>query len=117
MSDYPNRIRELRRVKHWSQDTLATQVGCSKVQISDLERGHVQLTVEWMRRLGPPLGVAPADLLTPRDNPFLLSDAEREMIERYRSASPDLQESLARVTEALIPFRGAEVENEDERAA
>ncbi|HEY0149874.1 MAG TPA: helix-turn-helix transcriptional regulator [Allosphingosinicella sp.] len=105
MSDYPNRIRELRAAKSLSQDALAIAVGCSKPQISDLERGNIQLTVEWMRRIAPALGVMPADLLTLKDNPLHLSDAEREIIARYRAATPDQQRSVERVTEALIPYR------------
>jgi len=110
MADYPNRIRELRESREWSLDTLAAKVGCSKVQVSELERGLIQLTVEWMRRIAPALGVTPADLLTPNDNPLLLSEAERMLIERYRAATPDQQESLSRVTEALIPYRTEDAE-------
>jgi transcriptional regulator with XRE-family HTH domain len=105
MADFPNRIRELRLERTWSQDTLALAVGCSKVQISDLERGKVQLTVEWMRRIAPALGVTPADLLSVQDNPLLLSDTERDFIARLRSATPEQREYVGRVTDALIPYR------------
>jgi len=110
MLDYPNRIRELRTARDWSLDTLAAKVGCSKVQVSELERGMIQLTVEWMRRIAPALDVTPAELLTPTDNPLLLSEAERVLIERYRAASADQKESLTRVTEALIPYRTEDAE-------
>lgn len=110
MADFPNRIRELRLAKGWSQDTLAAAVGCVKNQISDLERGNRGLTLDWMRKVATALGVAPAELMTPNDNPLLLSDAERELIERFRSATPEQQENLARVTEALIPYRAPDKE-------
>lgn len=114
MADFPNRIRELRTARDWSLETLAQKVGCSKVQISELERGVIQLTVEWMRRISDPLGVTPADLLSPSDNPLLLSEPERQIIERYRSATPDQKASLERVTDALLPYRGP---GKGERAA
>lgn len=105
MADFPNRIRELRVAQTWSQDTLALAVGCSKPQISDLERGNIQLTVEWMRRIAPALGVTPADLLSASDNPLKLSEPERELIERLRTATPEQQATLERVAEAVIPWR------------
>jgi transcriptional regulator with XRE-family HTH domain len=108
MADAPNRIRELRLARDWSQDKLANEVGCSKPQISDLERGNKPLTVEWMRRISRALTsseapISPADLLSQGDNPLLLSDAERELIERLRSATPEQRHNVERVTEALIP--------------
>ncbi|MDP9412681.1 MAG: helix-turn-helix domain-containing protein [Pseudomonadota bacterium] len=106
MADLPNRIRELRSARRWSQDILALAVGCSKPQISDLERGKKPLTVEWMRRIAVALDVPPADLLSREDNPLLLSEAERELIARLRSASPEQRQNVERVTEALIPYRG-----------
>jgi transcriptional regulator with XRE-family HTH domain len=110
MADFPNRIRELRVGRNWSQDQLADEVGCAKAQISDLERGNRGLTVDWMRRLADALGVTPADLLSREDNPLLLDDTERELIQRYRSAAADQQQNLKRVAEALLPYRGEEPE-------
>lgn len=115
MVDFPNRIRELRLARGLSQDALADAVGCVKAQISDLERGNRGLTLEWMRRIGAALHVSPAELLTPDDNPLLLSEEERALIGRYRAGTPDQQESLSRVTEALIPYRAGE--EGSERAA
>jgi transcriptional regulator with XRE-family HTH domain len=97
----PNRIRELRRAKDWSQQALADLVGVSKVTISDLELGKMQLTVEYMRRIGKALGVSAGELLTTEDNPLLPTGNERELVERYREATPDERQSIERVTEAL----------------
>jgi transcriptional regulator with XRE-family HTH domain len=108
MADLPNRIRELRMAHDWSQDRLAEKVGCSKMQISDLERGNVSLTVEWMRRLAAALGVTPGELLNQEDNPLLPVGGERELVERYRHGSPEQRESLARVADALIPVEPGE---------
>jgi transcriptional regulator with XRE-family HTH domain len=104
MANLPNRIRELRLARDWSQDRLAEKVGCSKMQISDLERGNVSLTVEWMRRIAATLGLSPGEMLNPEDNPLLPADEEREIVERYRHGSREQRESLARIAEALIPI-------------
>ncbi|MGN6124781.1 MAG: helix-turn-helix domain-containing protein [Sphingomonas oligoaromativorans] len=101
MSDYPNRIRELRLTRGWSQDQLAERVGCSKMQISGLERGKPILDTIWMRRLADALGVYPADLLSVEDNPMRVSDVERRYLQRYRNASPEEKATLERVTDAV----------------
>lgn len=88
-----------------SQDQLAELVGCSKMQISGLERGKPKLDVDWMRRLAEPLGVLPADLLSDDDNPWRLNTAERQLLTRYRNADDGQQAQIAQVAEVLAPFK------------
>lgn len=102
MADLPNRIRELRLAREWSQDRLAGKVRCSKVQISDLERGLKPLTTTWMHRIARALGVFPGELLLPEENPFLLDDRERRLLERFRRGSPEHRASIESVAEALV---------------
>ncbi len=108
--DAPNRIRELRVAAKLSQQALGDAVGVSKVTISDLERGTMQLTVDYMRRIAAALNVEPADVLSLVDNPDALNADERALIERLRSAAPDQREQLRRVAEVMLPYnaRGAE---------
>jgi transcriptional regulator with XRE-family HTH domain len=113
MDGLPNRIRELRTARGWSQDRLGEAVRCSKIQISELERGLKPLTLQWMRRIGTVLGVAPADLLSPDDNPLQLSEAEQALIEAFRSGTPDQKQSIATVAESLTGYR---VEKRDQAA-
>jgi transcriptional regulator with XRE-family HTH domain len=103
MSDLPNRIRELRIALDWSQDRLAEACGCSKAQISDLERGNRGLDIDWMRRIAKAMGVTPGELMSHDDNPLLPIGEEREIVERYRHGSNEQRGNLARVVEALIP--------------
>lgn len=105
MTEYPNRIYELRRAKGWSQLELAEIVGCSKMHISGLERGKRELSLDWMRRLASAFNVTAVDILSDEDNPARLSDDEAEFIAHYRAADPHTRENIQRVTEALIPFR------------
>ena len=112
MADYPNRIRELRLKRGWSQEELATRVGCSKVQISGLERGRPRLDVDWMRRIADALGVFPVDLLGRDDNPLQLTASEHRLLMTYRHADDGQRGNIERVAEALTnsraePFRQA----------
>lgn len=105
VTDAPNRLRELRLAKGWSQQRLADAIGVSKVTISDLERGGMQLTLDYMRRLAVPLGCTAAELLAPTDNPYLLSDEERAMIDRMRSAAAPEREQLRKLADVVIPWK------------
>lgn len=57
-----NRIREHRRRRGLSQDALAVMLESTATTISNLEHGKIQLTEQWMRRLGAALDVAPSEL-------------------------------------------------------
>lgn len=103
MAELPNRIRELRIARDWSQDQLADIAHCSKAQISDLERGNRGLDIDWMRRLAKALGVTPGELLSMEDNPLLPIGEEKVIVERFRQGSAEQRGNLARVVEALIP--------------
>lgn len=58
-----NRIAELRQARGWSQEELASRIGCTKSQLSRLENGQRGLSREWQGRLSAALDVAPEDLL------------------------------------------------------
>lgn len=102
----PNRIRELRiaAVPKLSQQALADKIGVSKVTISDLERGSMQLTQDYMRRIAYALGVTPADILPKHENPAAMTAEEREFLEQFRQASDDQRDQLKRVADVLVPF-------------
>lgn len=106
MDQAPNRIREVRMRAGKSQQALADAIGVSKMTISDLERGNVRLDVEYMKKIARYFGIDPADLLSEEDNPWALSEEERELIERYRSASDAQREQVQRVAEVIVPWRG-----------
>lgn len=67
MADRPNRIGEARKRVKLSQQDLADRVGAHWITISKLERGKMQLTGDWLRRLADALGTEMADLL-PKEN-------------------------------------------------
>ena len=86
----PNRIRELRKAQHLSADDLAERIGTSQVQISRLERGERNLTVEWMMKISQALNCAPEDLL----GPIALTQFEDEAA-LYDSGNPEIDRALA----------------------
>jgi transcriptional regulator with XRE-family HTH domain len=98
----PNRIRELRLAAGLSQEELAGLCGCSKMQISGLERGRPRLDIAWMVRIAPWLHVSPGELLNQGDNPLVpQNDYERRLLEIFRKAGPDEQGRILAVGEAL----------------
>jgi len=103
----PNRIKELRLALDMSQEELATLAGCSKMQISGLERGRPRLDIIWMQRLAPWLGVTPGELLNPGDNPTApQTEQERQLLDLYRNAPTDMQNQILAVGETLCKFKG-----------
>ena len=56
-------LTEWRKFRHMTQDTLAEAVDTSKSVISDLERGNLQLSPKWLRKLAPVLGTQPGHIL------------------------------------------------------
>jgi len=111
MDRNPNRIREWRLARGLSQDALADIVGCSKMQISGLERGKPKLDLEWMRRLADALAITPADLLPIDDNPRALTDEEWALIQQFRAGDDRGRDELQRVADVLLPFRGRDDAN------
>ena len=108
MTQAPNRIRELRMAADLSQQALGDRIGVTKVTISDLEKGNMQLTLDYMRRLAVALAVLPADLLPLDDNPEALSADERRLIEQLRAASPDQRDQVRKVAGAHVHERNHE---------
>lgn len=58
----PNRIAQLRKERHLSQQELGELIGSHYVTISKLETGKLPLTHEWSERIADILRVDPADL-------------------------------------------------------
>lgn len=101
----PNRIRELREAIGLTQADLARLANVTPSALNKVEKGSRGLDQDWMRRLAPHLGVAPADLLPLRDNPDVLAADERRLLDGYRTASHTDRDYFERVTDAIIPWR------------
>lgn len=96
-----NRLRELRKAAGLTQAELAAATGVSQPAISQIENDAIAMDVAWMRAFARELGCTTADLLDDADNPDRLSEAERELIHKYRQADRAQQAMIARVAEPL----------------
>lgn len=94
------RVRVLREGQRLSMAKLAARVSppTTDSQINKLEKGIVEMTVEWVYRLGTALGVDPLTLLEPGGS---LSAREKALVDLYRGLDPKAQETVWRVADAL----------------
>lgn len=76
----PNRIREIRKSKGLTLVELAERINVKNGTMSRIERGDLQLTLDYMRRIGRALDVTPAELLSEDDNPLAGLDAEQRFV-------------------------------------
>lgn len=58
-----NRLRELRKKAGLTLQEVAEAAGTTNQMVGMLERGERKLTVEWLERFAPILGVKPPDIL------------------------------------------------------
>ena len=65
------RIRELRKARHWTQVELAEKLGISKQSLSNWEHDNIQPSIEMLTRLASCLNVSTDYLLGMEDRQFL----------------------------------------------
>jgi transcriptional regulator with XRE-family HTH domain len=97
-----NRIRHLRRAAGLNQVELAERVGLSQGQISNIENGDRNLSLEWMRRIARALNVSPADLLDDTDNPHRLAADEQQAVDLLRVADADTRWLAVETLDAMV---------------
>jgi len=95
--DRPHYLREWRKYRGMTQQALADALETSKSVISDLERGELQLSPKWLRRLSPVLKVQPGYILDhdPNELPTDIVDIWGKIDERDR-------EQAARVLRSFV---------------
>jgi transcriptional regulator with XRE-family HTH domain len=106
----PNRLREWRKLRGLTLDTLAAapRVGLTKQHLSKLETGKRELTKPVMERLAEALGCDQADLLNPEDGG--LTEEERRFVTAYRLAGEGGRNAIRAVAESQMPFVHGEPE-------
>lgn len=98
----PNRLRFYRKLHGLTLEEAGARVGCSHTQVADLERGRVQLTVQWMRKFARVYCVAPTDLLVEEDRADNMSDNELGLIRLLRSASTEKRAATIQLIDAVL---------------
>lgn len=94
------RLREFRERENLSMAKLA-EMGKPKTSashINKLEKGQIEFTMEWARRLGDSLGVHPLDFF---DAMPKLPPQENALIELYRGLSETDRAMVFRVADAM----------------
>lgn len=102
----PNRIRELRDAIGMSQAELARRIHVTPSALQKVEIGARKLDQEWMRRVAAVLDVSPAEILPVDDNPWMLSEDEKHLLEQYRRSRDEDRDKLRRVADVVLEFRG-----------
>ena len=80
-----NRIQELLELRGMTQADLARLADVSVSALNKVVKGTRSMDQQWMRALAPHLGVTPAELLPIEEQPIVLDDVERQLINLYRS--------------------------------
>jgi len=116
-----NRIKELRKSKGFTQETLAAKIGgVSAGQIRKLEAGLGGLTIYWLRKVSAALDVYPSDLLIETDrnphtraigqmNAELLADILQVALEYNQNIN---KSNVGRLTPSAMAAAAATLYNE-----
>jgi transcriptional regulator with XRE-family HTH domain len=87
-------VRKLRKLKGWSQEELAERVGNTHRHIGQVERGEVNVTIDYLIDIAANLSVDPMDL-------FRASASEGGRVYMITQETFDQLEQVARVVERL----------------
>jgi transcriptional regulator with XRE-family HTH domain len=93
----PNNLRAWRKFNRMTQQELADQVGTAKSVISDLERGVVQLSDKWLRKLAPVLKTQPGHILD-----YAPEDLDNDIIDIWSHIDKDDRQQAARVLRSFV---------------
>lgn len=97
-----NRIAILRRERGLTLTALAAASGTTKAQIQKLERGERRLSLDWMERLAPALGVKVWELLPAEETAGPHGPAELEILEIIRQLPEEDRVILVRIAKELM---------------
>ena len=61
-----SRMRELRVLRGFSQESLAAAAGLHRTYVGSVERGERNISIDNIERLAVALGCTPGDLLSPK---------------------------------------------------
>jgi transcriptional regulator with XRE-family HTH domain len=97
----PNHLKAWRKHNRMTQEKLAEKVGTTKSVISDLERGVVQLSGKWLRRLAPALKTQPGHLLD-----YDPSELDNDIIDIWSHIDAKDRDQATRVLRSFVRRTG-----------
>lgn len=86
-NDHENKIALLRKARGFTQQELADELGVHVITVSKIERGKMQLTTKWIRRLAAALDADPTEIFAPAKTSQVISlhgSIRRGFISGYR---------------------------------
>lgn len=104
-----NRIKEMRELRGYSMATLAARMNppTTAPQIDKLEKGRVNLTLDWMYRLADALDCKLGDLFEEREA-AAPPPQEKAVLDLYRGLSEQDREAVFRVVDAMAKSHGSD---------
>lgn len=97
----PHFLREWREHAKMTQEELADAIGTSKSTISDMERGRLQLSPKWLRKMAPVLKTQPGYILDHDPD-----DLDSDVIDIWGKIDAEDREQAARVLRSFIRRTG-----------
>lgn len=86
-----NHVKKRRKQLKLTQEKVAQAAGTTKATIMKLEKGSMQLTENWLKRLSVPLQCRPEDLIAeemPQDVPLIGEVREKGELSLYKAMPP-----------------------------
>ena len=101
VEDLPNRIREWRKKRGWSQGVLGNKIGVDTVHISNMERGLRNTNLTRLRQIAEALECNVADLLIAADNPYGADPDVEQIFANLSKMGPEARIALRSVAKSL----------------
>jgi transcriptional regulator with XRE-family HTH domain len=101
MSEFGNRLKELRVAKNWNQEDLAQAMGLTQASISQFEKGLRIPTPANINKFAEVLGVSRESLAGENDGKF-----EKEML--MRNISNLTPENLRKINEIVEMYKNSQ---------
>ncbi|MDE6593360.1 MAG: helix-turn-helix transcriptional regulator [Oscillospiraceae bacterium] len=99
--EYYKKLKQLREAKGMTVYRLTQLTGVSGQHIKGIEQGIRQPTIETLRRLTEALGSSLAEIFNDDTECAYLCKSERQLLENYRTLSPEKSNALLIMSEAL----------------
>lgn len=97
----PHYLKEWRKFRGMTQQELADALDTSKSVISDMERGELQLSPKWLRRIAPILQTQPGHILD--HDP---ADLDNDIIDIWAHIDVDKRDTALNVLRQFVTKTG-----------
>ncbi|MCL6516590.1 helix-turn-helix transcriptional regulator [Alicyclobacillus sp.] len=126
MASFPDRLRQLRNERKWSQEELGRRINVTKVSVSGYENGNRMPDTDTLQKIADVFGVSIDYLLGRSDvkepgekipDDQYVSPDERKLLETVRGLPPDKQRQVTQFADFLKSQESKEDKHREESAA